>query len=233
MIRALRSQAGTQGIICCHASGQSRIFTPAPNRVTTIPVDMAAVNTVEVIDGERVEVVDYLGISLLNPSSAIAFRAAEVPGTAYFSPAFTTGATRLPGAIAYQVVPMIRADLRPCPTARSGSQASASRSCPGVRRGFSVAKRVRLSRGGTRARLTVRVPRAGRLVVAGQAAARRFVQPARRKVRRGTARVFATLNARGRRVLRRNGRLTVRIRVTLRPNRGKAVSRQIKVRFRR
>lgn len=231
MVQALRSRAGAQGIICCSASAQSQVFTPAPNRVTTVPVNMKAVNTVELIDGEQVEVVDYLGISLLNQRSAIAFRPAQIPATSYFTPAFALGATRLPGAVGYSVTPMIQADLTAC-AGSSAADASVSAGCAAA--GFSVARRMPLSRGGTRARLTVRVPGRGIVIVRGSVGGRKLVAAARRKAAKaGKLAVFAKLNRRGRAVLRRRGRFNVRVKVRYRPADGKAKVKRLKVRFAR
>lgn len=73
VVRALRSQAGSPpaGVICCTVPAESQVFTPAPNTVNELTVNLPAVNTVEDIDGEPVEVVDYLGISMLDLSSSL------------------------------------------------------------------------------------------------------------------------------------------------------------------
>lgn len=230
MIQALRSQAGAQGIICCTASAQSQVFTPAPNQVTTIRVDMKAVNTVEVIDGEPVEVVDYLGISLLNSTSAIAFGGSQSLSS-YFTPAFEPGATRLPGTLPYSVAPMIQAELTPCASA-SKADASVSAGCGPA--GFSVARRVVLSKQGSRARLNLQLPGRGIVSIRGIGRGARLVSATRKKFNRsGRASVFVLLNTRGRRALNRGGRIVVPLAVSFRPKSGKTKTKRLKVRFAR
>src|SRR5690606_1064833 len=64
-VESMRSQAGggfvpPAGAICCRSSVESQVFTPPPNSVFTLPVRMPVKNTVELIDNEPVEVVDYI-----------------------------------------------------------------------------------------------------------------------------------------------------------------------------
>lgn len=99
VIRATRSQAGAGGIICCHVPVESQVFTPTrTNDVNEIPVNLPVKNTVEVINGEPIEVVDYLGISLLNlASSAPAYVPPEgtSANTSYIAPAIRAGQERI------------------------------------------------------------------------------------------------------------------------------------------
>ena len=131
MIRALRSQAGTQGVICCFEAASGPVFNPPPNRIARVNLNLPAVNTVQVIDGERVEVVDYLGISLLNQSASIGFANTPTPATTFFAPAFTPGATRLGGAIPPPVTPMVTAEMSRCAGTASSGRAGISAACPG------------------------------------------------------------------------------------------------------
>ncbi len=101
VIRATRSQAGAGGLICCHVPVESQVFTPAPNSINAVPVNLPVKNTVDVIDGEPIETVDYLGISLLTlGSSAPAYVPAQggfgsSANTSYIAPAVRAGQERL------------------------------------------------------------------------------------------------------------------------------------------
>lgn len=99
VIRATRSQAGAGGLICCQVPVESQVFTPTrTNAINQIPVNLPVKNTVEVINGEPVEIVDYLGISLLTLGSSAP---AHVPPggtsaqTSYIAPAARAGQERL------------------------------------------------------------------------------------------------------------------------------------------
>ncbi|HZK15500.1 MAG TPA: hypothetical protein VFC52_02790, partial [Solirubrobacterales bacterium] len=91
VVRALRSQAGSPpaGTICCTVPAESRVFTPAPNSVNEIAVNLPAFNTVEDIDGEPVEVVDYLGISMLDLNSTLPVHRATSASDSAVSASFT------------------------------------------------------------------------------------------------------------------------------------------------
>lgn len=101
VIRATRSQAGAGGLMCCSAPVESQVFTPRPNAINEIPVRLLVKNTVDVINGEPIETVDYLGISLLTPGSSGPVHAAQ-PGAqgssatfSYIAPAMRQGQERL------------------------------------------------------------------------------------------------------------------------------------------
>jgi hypothetical protein len=231
MIQALRSKSGAGGVICCTASSMGPVFTPRANSSTRVRLNLAAVNTTEVVDREQIEVVDYLGITLLNQAGSIAFASTPVAGTNYFSPAFTPGALRLGGAIPYSVIPMIRAVFQPCGGSGSGASSSAVACAP---RRFSVSRRVRRKAGGKLALLTARVPGRGRVIVQQQSRGASLVRRRATVVRRpGTVRPAARLTARGVRILRRRGKVRVAVRVTFRPGAGRPSSRTIVVTFRR
>lgn len=231
MIQALRSKSGAGGIICCTASSQSPVFTPAANSTTRVSLNLPAVNTTELIDREQVEVVDYLGITLLSQAGSIAFVGSPSAATTFFAPAFNQGSTQLGGAIPYSAVPMIRGKFESCGASGSGASASATACAP---RRFSVARPTRLLSNGTRARITAKVPKAGTLTVRQSGAGATLVRKSSSKVRRaGTAELTAKLNSRGNRVLRKRGRVKVSLRVTFKPKGGKASSKKIKVTYRR
>ena len=96
IIRATRSQAGAGGLICCSTPVESQVFTPQPNAVNEIPVRLPVKNTVDVINGEPIETVDYLGISLLdlNSSGPVA-TTTESESFSYIAPAIRQGQERL------------------------------------------------------------------------------------------------------------------------------------------
>lgn len=112
MIRAFRSRRGTRGVICCVGAARSRIFRPPRNRRFTARVSLKALNVVRSIDGEPVEVVDYLGISLLNRRVSVGFVRRRQPMTTYFPRAFRRGRVSLPSAIARPLAPALKARLR-------------------------------------------------------------------------------------------------------------------------
>jgi hypothetical protein len=72
----MRSQAQPPGqppagVICCQTLIQSQVFTPPPNRTTTVTVNLPMSNGVIDMGGEPVELVDYLGLSLLDQRSSL------------------------------------------------------------------------------------------------------------------------------------------------------------------
>jgi hypothetical protein len=101
VIRMTRSQAGAGGLICCHTPVESQVFTPAPNSVNAVPVNLPVKNTVDVIEGEPIETVDYLGISLLDTNSSVPAHVPAAGGfgsgsqTSYIAPAIRAGQERL------------------------------------------------------------------------------------------------------------------------------------------
>jgi hypothetical protein len=87
-VRAFRSQAGGGGgIICCQASVESQVFTPTPNAVNEIPVQLPVQNVVENVEGEPVEVTDYIGLSLLDLNSSAPFVLGGNASVSYWAPA--------------------------------------------------------------------------------------------------------------------------------------------------
>lgn len=129
VIRALRSQAGSPpaGVICCTVPAESQVFTPAPNTVNELTVNLPAFNTVENIDGEPVEVVDYLGISMLNLNSSLPVHVATSSGDpaasaslSFFIPAIRLGQQAGPGGQS-GIVPLVNGEFEP---ANSGEPAT-------------------------------------------------------------------------------------------------------------
>ena len=65
--RAIRSL--TAGFTCCFYQGESQVFTPRPNSITTIPMRLPVTAFVDFDAG--VEVVDYLALTVLGNNIAI------------------------------------------------------------------------------------------------------------------------------------------------------------------
>ena len=96
VIRATRSQAGAGGLICCRVPVESQVFTPRPNSINAIPVRLPVKNTVDVINGEPIETVDYLGISLLTlGSSGPVASVGESESLSFIAPAIRQGQERI------------------------------------------------------------------------------------------------------------------------------------------
>ena len=124
VMRALRSQAGSPpaGIICCTAPVESQVFTPAPNTVNEVPVNLPVVNTVENIEGEPVEVVDYLGISMLDLNSSlplhVATSAADPAVNAsfsYFIPPIRVGQQAMQAGGRFESAVLVNGEYQPAP----------------------------------------------------------------------------------------------------------------------
>lgn len=253
-LRALRSKSGTEGIACCTVAAESQVFVPQPNTINTINVNMPAVNTVELVDNERIEVVDYLGITLLSPASSVPLNLA--PGTtavgSQFIPALRTGQTGAgPGTFTARV--LVNGEYLPAPpgTPTPG---------PNLQAGpFSLQPGVALLRRGTRARIGAAVTSpgllraissaraAGAAAVAGTSQAKR--RPAKGKAKRrgkkllhnaavrvkraGVAKVTLRLTPAGRKLLARRGRLKLPVKLTFTPTGGSPTSLSRKVTFKR
>jgi len=93
VIRATRSQAmGGGRIICCSVPVESQVFVPRANAINEVPVNLPVKNTVDVIEGEPIEIVDYLGISLLDlNSTAPVAGAGSSESLSYIAPALRQG----------------------------------------------------------------------------------------------------------------------------------------------
>lgn len=97
VIRITRSQAGAGGNICCRVPVESQVFTPRPNSINAIPVRLPVKNTVHVINGEPIETVDYLAISLLDlrSSGPVAATGVQTEAFSYIAPAIRMGEERI------------------------------------------------------------------------------------------------------------------------------------------
>ena len=202
VLRALRSQAGSPpaGIICCTTPVESQAFTPAPNTVNEVPVNLPVVNTVEDIEGEPVEVVDYLGISLLDLNSSVPFSVASgsTANASFIAPAIRTGQQRLVDGTLSAATVLVNADYQPAPATTTAPEPVApttavpTPSNAVVPPPFTLLSGARLLPGGARARLGVNAPGAGLL--------RAFSPLA------GRARTSSVHHASGERRARRKGR---------------------------
>jgi hypothetical protein len=261
-LRALRSKAGTQGIACCTAVAESQVFVPQPNAVNTIPVNMPVVNTVELIDNEQVEVVDYLGITLLTPGSSVPVHIAAGPADgasavgSYFAPALRNGQTGAgPGTFTSEVL-LVNAEYQP-----AGSGPLPPTPIAPVNP-FALLPGVDLLGRGTRARLGATVPGAGLLRAASPARARiasptgsaatasaaakrkakRRAAPPKRKLlstaklrveRAGTASITVRLSRWGRKLLAKRGRLRLPVKLTFTPVGGSPSVQSTRVTFKK
>jgi hypothetical protein len=247
-LRALRSKAGTQGIACCTTVAESQAFVPQPNTVNTVAVNMPMVNTVELIDNEQIEVVDYLGITVLSPASSLPLNFAQGSTAigSQFIPALRNGQTGAgPGTFNARV--LVNAEFQP---AGSGPLPPTP---VALTNPFAVARQVELLRRGTLARLAATVPGAGllragsparrRVASAAKAVAakkrratpkRKLVRATRIKVRKaGRVRVDVRLNRWGRKLLAKRGRLKLPVSLTFTPTGGKPLKTSRKVVFKR
>lgn len=260
VLRALRSKAGTQGVACCTAVAESQVFTPQANTVNTVPVSMPAVNTVELIDNEQIEVVDYLGITLLTPDSSVPVHIATGPGDpaasamgTYYAPRVGNGQTRADGGTFASKILLVNAEYQP-----AGSGPLPPTPIAQVNP-FAVQRSVELLRRGTLAQLAAAVPGPGVLRAASPARARvaalrglaavratasakkakRRVVPKRVLVRPTTVRVRRAgdvsvkvrLNKWGRKLLAKRGRLQLPIELTYTPTGGRAETQTRRVTF--
>ncbi|MEQ8833390.1 MAG: hypothetical protein RIB67_02955, partial [Miltoncostaeaceae bacterium] len=118
IIQALRSQAqapGTpnaSGAICCTSPAQSQVFTLPPNTISTVPVNLPVVNTVQLVDGEPIEVVDYIGLTLLDLNSSLPIAQGQGVFASLFFPALQQGGQLLLGP-SFQARPLISATVCP------------------------------------------------------------------------------------------------------------------------
>lgn len=270
VLQAMRSQAtpanpptapGTPvvgGLICCTVTAESKAFTPTPNTVTEVPVSLPAVNTVENLEGEPVEVVDYLGIAVLNLESSLPIHlaAAGQPGatsvSSYLIPKATGGVSvgeeiLIEGA-EQGWTPLVAGDFQAPPTAPTAPVAPAPPVAPTApapttpaappttsapANAFTILPHVKLLGRGTRARVRVHLPGPGLLQATAPAArakpARAAVSRRHRRGRRTAGRKHRVLLA----AFHRHepaGTATILLRLTRAGRRRLAHHRKLKVR---
>ncbi len=151
VIRATRSQAGAGGLICCTTPVESQVFVPRPNAINEIPVQMAVKNTVDVIDGEPIETVDYLGISLLDLNSSGPVAATnESENLSYIAPAIRQGQQRLADGSRGSVRVLVNGEYQPAGAGGPGGGAGADQLAPALTRfGLSRNRFAAANRGGS------------------------------------------------------------------------------------
>ncbi len=203
VIRATRSQAGAGGIICCFVPVESQVFTPAPNRMNEIPVNMPMVNTVDVNNGEPIETVDYLGISLLSQASSVP---AHVPQggtsaqTSFIAPAIRQGQERLADGTFPDNILLVNGEAQP---ASSGGLSVATLSALDILRGtFRAAGRgpfLRAARAkvGTRVTYSLSRPTPVTFTVERRKAGRRVKGKCRKATRKNRKRKKCNLRLKG------------------------------------
>ena len=114
VLRALRSTIA--GFACCFHQGQSRVFTPAPNSVTTVAVRLPMVATFDE-DPKVGEAVDRLALTVLDPGVPVPahdYKAAgdiNKPGSLAFFPHVRPGDVRVDGAGLGAISPLLTADF--------------------------------------------------------------------------------------------------------------------------
>ncbi len=133
VLRAIRSRV-TQSGGCCTVVAGSQTFTPAPNTVTVVPVNLP-VGRAFSADENVGEAVDYLGLSVLAPGVPIPVQDlgtpgnVTLPGALAFFPAFDAQQpTRADGAGVGAVVPLLSATFVGCPGA--AARAAQVAACP-------------------------------------------------------------------------------------------------------
>ncbi len=154
VIRATRSQAGAGGLICCRTPVESQVFTPRPNAINEIPVRLPVKNTVDVIDGEPIETVDYLGISLLTlGSSGPVATTDDSESLSYIAPAIRQGQERLADGSRGAARVLVNGEYEPADAAGGGGGGGggvADRVAPALTRlGLSRSRFAAAGRGGS------------------------------------------------------------------------------------
>lgn len=105
------------------------MFTPTPNQTTNLAVNLPMENRVIDIDGEPVEIVDYLGIAVLGPNIPIPFHQLAsldgVPlGVSGLGAVFPLGDTQPFGSSPRPGLPTLRGTV--CPNSRSAGSPGVS-----------------------------------------------------------------------------------------------------------
>jgi hypothetical protein len=222
----------TVGYTCCHFAGQSQVFTPRRNGITTVNVRLPLLSEVDGVNGVITQ--DYLAISVLAPGVPIPAHEIGNPGdinspfAAGFFPHIGPGQSRTDSHGLGGVQPLIRAEVIPiCGLGAGAAGVSSGRVGDGREVSSAGPCRAALGTGaGTRRGGAIRIPLVcnltiacrGRLVLqnrrspgaAAVSAKRRTYAAGRFKVgagRKGSARF--KLTRRGKALLRRKRRATV------------------------
>jgi hypothetical protein len=257
VIRALRSQAGAGPLICCSSPVEGPVFTPPPNSIVTVPLNLPVVNTVQTIDGEPIEVVDYLGIGMLDLTSSLPVHEATSQadpaasaGLTYFIPAMREGQEAFEPGSVFGYMPLINADYDPADTTDTPPNAEkvTGPNTP-IANAFRLLPGVKILPGG-RARLGANVPGPGVLRAAspGGGAASSSALPrstakgkgqkpalllsAKKKVKAaGKAYITVKLSRVGKRIRKREGELEVPVKISFAPKGGISASQRRTISF--
>jgi hypothetical protein len=125
ILQATRSDYGFQ---CCHFAGESAVFTPAANTITTVPVRLPMRNDLNPDFGETV---DYLALTVLAAGVPIPMQdlgGGSAPMASGFFPHVSPGQSRVDGAGLGGLVPLIQGEFQPTCSGRAvGAAAAADR----------------------------------------------------------------------------------------------------------
>ena len=232
VLRSLRHPQSLADPGCCFPVGSSEVFTPAPNAVTTVPMDVPARHDTDPASG--INNYDHIAISVLAPEVPIpAFYTGEQsyssPAGGGFYPAYVPGTERTTGLFAvvgFQT--LINADIDP---AQPGAGTPTGPTATAIQLG----RLARVRNGRALVPLTCTSPQdcAGTLLLrsigragAGVSAARRrpaLLGKSRFKLASGKARrVGVRLTRAGKRLMRKRARARVLAQVRLSSKQGTA-----------
>jgi hypothetical protein len=204
---------------CCQAIQLSQVFTPAPNAITTVPVNLSVRQDIAPDPASGYYVDQHLALSVLARNVPIPAASDSNSYLTGWFPAWRNGDERAGGAGIPGYVILFNADWDP-----AGAGAGGGGSVPGIDFG-----RVRALRDGT-ARLPITLPGPGLLGITDDratAAARHKPKARVKRIRRniakaGTVTVRIRPSKSGKRTLRRKHKLKVKLRVTFTPSGAKS-----------
>lgn len=136
VLRAMRSQAQPPGqppagVICCQSLIQSQVFTPPPNQLTTVTVNLPMANGVINMGGEPVEIVDYLGMSILDLNSSLPLIGGQGSLISAFLPAVpSSNEFRTPGTFPVPATPTFAGTVCPAAGQAQNARAHQAGDCP-------------------------------------------------------------------------------------------------------
>ena len=217
------SDPGHPTYACCQAIQLSQVFTPAPNAITTVPVNLSVRSDIAPDPASGYYVDQHLALSVLARNVPIP---ASTDSNSYLTgwfPAWRNGDERAGGYGTSGYVILFNADWDPA-GAGGGGGGGGGGDVPGIDFG-----RVRALGDGT-ARLPITLAGPGLLRITDDqatAAAKRKpkarVKPIRRNIaKKGTVTVRIRPSKSGKRTLRRKHKLKVKLRVTFTPSGAKS-----------
>ena len=118
VLRSFRSTSGGTGFQCCFHAGETAVFTPAANAVTTVATALPVRNDLDPAFGETR---DYIGLTVLAPGVPIpahdtgnyATDGSAASALAFF-PHVKAGDVRADGTGIGGIMPLLQANLVPC-----------------------------------------------------------------------------------------------------------------------